>query len=423
MSRIIVAALLLSITLCSVVVAQDFIYSYREASREPGPWRVCLGSFKDGKIENTEIATAPNLKMHYLFSGCSSGNVFLTRYGEQGLDWLNLKTHKINPLARDFRRIVCSSATELVYIGIAESDDAPDGAGVLKRYLFAEGRSEVLMPEFIIQQIPFPAGRDISKPLDVLWGVFWADGKRVLGKVEMKDRKLRVIAPLEEEILCADVSPDGSRILIGSRDINTTGVESENALSARLDLVEVAAAKVTALARTLHQQVPVNPGIRPNFSAVFAGDGHVLYPETVQDGGGGISHQRLIDRDLASGKNKEIASITDKNRVINAAPMHTGEGWIMWGEYKIDPQTREVKLQRGPDSVYRIENRADLIVGSKKIAQIEMGQVWEKNGLVAFIGRLDPADKPALYVYRSGMEKPVQVSPEQTVIRTFGFVE
>lgn len=418
----------LILTLCAVLPAsasaQQFIYSYRDAAKDAKTWRVCVGALRDGKVTSEEVAAADDLRMFYAFVGAGGDNVVLRRYGERQADWLNLKTRKINPIALDVVTPLWVTPTEFTYLALAPGSETSGTEAVLKRFVFADANSTTVSDAVVVRQAPFAPNANLGTPADRLWGIFLEDGAQVLGSVDMASGKFTRVAPLPEDVLWIDISPDGKSAAVSSR-ASTPAVSDGSKLNAKVELIDTVTGKSRVLVNSAHAQIPANPGVAARFSAVFAGSGHVLYPETVTDAQGAIEHQRLMDYDLATDKSTEIARINDKNRLINASPIHVAGSTIEWGEYAVDETTREAKVRkRGDNKVYSIENGDELSVGGKLIGYVGRGvPVLTSDGAVAFSGSLTKDGKAAMYLYKQGMSSPAPLAPEGTQVRTFAFLE
>lgn len=433
MRKFVLAAALVGLALAEGAYAATFVYSYK--NRGEKTWHVCIGALEGGKLVSRE-AFASQVRMYYQFIGAAGDNVVLSRYGENIAERLNVKTMKRGVIASDFLRAVSVTPREIVYLAAAPEEDVPGVGGVLTRRAFAEPAPQVISPQPIIHQLPFPAAYSADRPVSTFWGIFHIAGKPVLGAIDITEEKpaggkpattvgkFRRIAPVPDDLLSADVSPDGGSVAVGAGGA-PAAAGADNALLCRVEIIDIASGKSRVVAEGLRQRVPANSGVGPRFSVVFAGSGHVLYPETVVSGKGEIMGQRLMVLDLSSGAAAEVASISDRTRIVNAIPVRTPDGDIKWGEYTIDPQSRRVRpVSGGGDRGYVIRNGRQLNVGGRPVGYVSPGpQVWTSGGTVAFVGSLEETGPQGLYVLGPGMDHPARVNPEGSAVQTFGFLD
>jgi len=423
-----ITAVALSIALAGPANTASFIYSYKETDKDPKTWRVCLGRLEEGRLTTSEAFSTDEVRMFYSFVGAAGHHAVISRHGEGIAECIDLRTMKREVVDSDFARAVCISDRQMIYLAEDSGSETVPSAAILKRYLFADARSERICAEKILTRIPFPAVDDPTKPISVFWGVFLVDGKRLIGNVDLNTGGFTRAAELDasEQVLCADVSENGQWVLLGVEDTESsvppTGVR---AIAARIRLVDTRSGESRVLVRSVYQAVPAASGLPPRFAAVFAGNDHVLYPETVLDGSGGISFQRLMSLELSTRTTVSTAVIEGGQRLVNAVPVRAPDGMIEWAEYQIHPDSRKAEpLDRYRARPFRVDDTGDLVVGGKKIGRVgRPASVWSRDGVVAFVGRVEEDDSPGLHIYCDGMERPVRVNPDPSVVQTFGFLD
>lgn len=408
--------------------AQSFIYSYKETKNDPDTWHVCVGRLEDGKLTTTQAFAEKDVRLFYSFVGAAGDYVVLSRHGEGIAESVDIRTMKRRTVDPGFARAVSISDRHMVYLAEDPTSKSARPAMILKKHVFAEARSETICGHRVITRIPFPAVEDLRIPVDVFWGLFEVDGKQVIGKVDLSTGGFTRIAELggSERVLSADVSDDGGMVVLGLEDTESfvpgTGVQ---AMAAQLRLVDTKSGQSSAIARSIYQAVPASSGLPPRFTAVFAGLDHLLYPETALDGKGGISLQRLVSLELSTRKTATIQMIEGGDRLVNAVPIRASDGLIEWAEYQIDPWTRTAAaLDRHRGRPYRVDTTGRLVVGDTAIGYADRpAYVWSRGGVLAFVGKPDKESSSGLYVYSDGMEKPVRVNPDPSLVQTFGFLD